>query len=235
MVAPLSRDHVCNGTCEGSQDIHFAAKQRHGQRHHGCEILHRYNIPPVRALGTSVWSQGSHTTDLEQSIFHLFGAHSEHVARKVLKLDYLGIILNVSATCVTSSWFGFKKQPHLANIYISLTLGLSITIVILFLKPGADGHTAAVWRYEPQNPSTCFTFDRVPRSLLIAGLMATGYVPLLHAYLVSGTQGLQYFPWLAAVKMLTVDIVGVLFYITRFPESRFPETFDIWVGSTITV
>jgi adiponectin receptor len=34
---------------------------------------------------------------------------------------------------------------------------------------------------------------------------------------------------------LTVDIVGVLFYITRFPESRFPETFDIWVGSTITV
>lgn len=65
--------------------------------------------------------------------------------------------------------------------------------------------------------------------MIIAGLMGTGYTPLIHAYLLGGIERLQYFPWQAAVKMLSADLVGVLFYITRFPESRFPETFDIWV------
>ena len=64
--------------------------------------------------------------------------------------------------------------------------------------------------------------------------MATGYTPLIHAYLVSGIEGLECFPWRAAVKMLSADLVGVLFYITRFPESRFPETFDIWVSLCCT-
>ncbi|KAF1980369.1 hypothetical protein BU23DRAFT_443832, partial [Bimuria novae-zelandiae CBS 107.79] len=131
-----------------------------------------------------------------------------------LKLDYLGIILNVSATCLTSSWFGFKHDCHVATTYISLTLGLSVIIVFLFLKPGADGASAAVWR-----------------SLVIADLMATEYTPLIHAYILRGAEALEYFPWRAAAKMVSVDIIGVLFYITRFPESRFPDTFDIWISS----
>lgn len=65
--------------------------------------------------------------------------------------------------------------------------------------------------------------------------MATGYTPLMHAYLIGGAEALKYFPWLAAVKMLASDLVGVLFYITRFPESRFPGTFDIWVSSDINI
>lgn len=67
------------------------------------------------------------------------------------------------------------------------------------------------------------------RAMIIAGLMATGYTPLIHAYLSGGIETLRFFPWQAAVKMLSADLFGVLFYITRFPESRFPETFDIWV------
>ncbi|KAF9734872.1 hypothetical protein PMIN06_009524 [Paraphaeosphaeria minitans] len=148
------------------------------------------------------------------SIFHIFGAHSERVARHILKLDYLGIIVNVSATCITSSWFGFRHHAHVANIYMSLTLGLSIAIVFLLLKPSADGPKAAKWR-----------------AFIIAGLMGTGYTPLIHAYLIGGIERLQHFPWQAAAKMLWADLVGVLFYITRFPESRFPETFDVWGAS----
>lgn len=80
--------------------------------------------------------------------------------------------------------------------------------------------------------STCAITDInfMYRALIIAGLMATGYTPLFHAYLVGGIERLRYFPWKAAVKMLSADLVGVFFYITRFPENRFPGTFDIWVS-----
>jgi hypothetical protein len=49
---------------------------------------------------------------------------------------------------VTSSWFGFRHQAHVANMYISLTLGLSVAIVFLLLKPNADGPKAAKWRLD---------------------------------------------------------------------------------------
>lgn len=86
----------------------------------------------------------------------------------------------------------------------------------------------------PHSTPTLNRSDLPHRALIIAGLMATGYTPLIHAYLVSGIDGLKHFPWHAALKMLSADLVGVMFYITRFPESRFSETFDIWVSLTLT-
>ncbi|KAL5404741.1 hypothetical protein PMIN06_009524 [Paraphaeosphaeria minitans] len=151
-------------------------------------------------------------SEYKKGVFPYLLRYERNATSPVILRYVLTLFLRVRS--ITSSWFGFRHHAHVANIYMSLTLGLSIAIVFLLLKPSADGPKAAKWR-----------------AFIIAGLMGTGYTPLIHAYLIGGIERLQHFPWQAAAKMLWADLVGVLFYITRFPESRFPETFDVWGAS----
>ncbi|OCL06838.1 hypothetical protein AOQ84DRAFT_410104 [Glonium stellatum] len=76
-------------------------------------------------------------------IYPALNAHSEHVALQCLKLDYLGIVLNTTATSVTSTWFSLKEHRNLQLLYTTSSLGFAVTIFFLILRPNADGPTAA--------------------------------------------------------------------------------------------
>ena len=65
--------------------------------------------------------------------------------------------------------------------------------------------------------------------MLLAAFMASGYFPMIHSYLVSGIDGLRLFPLAHVATMEAFYLIGVIFYLTRFPESMFSETFDILV------
>jgi hypothetical protein len=67
------------------------------------------------------------------------------------------------------------------------------------------------------------------RTVLFGAFIASGYVPMVHNYYFYGSEGLVYFPLTAALVMNALDFLGAVFYVTRFPESRFPEKYDIWV------
>lgn len=54
---------------------------------------------------------------------------------------------------------------------------------------------------------------------------------MIHACVIDGVEVLGYFPLAHAIGMGSFYGIGVIFYITRFPEKYFPEQFDIWVRS----
>jgi adiponectin receptor len=68
------------------------------------------------------------------------------------------------------------------------------------------------------------------RTILFGSFIASGYVPMVHNHLLHGASGLRYFPLRAALIMIVLDFLGAAFYVSRFPESRFPSLFDIWVS-----
>lgn len=74
--------------------------------------------------------------------------HSEHVARRCLKLDYLGIACNITSTCVSAAYFGlYDQQPRLARLYITIILACGLAVFWTLLDPSADGPRAAKFRY----------------------------------------------------------------------------------------
>lgn len=67
------------------------------------------------------------------------------------------------------------------------------------------------------------------RSVLFATFVASGFLPMVHACMLDGTDVLGLFPLLHTLGMEACYFTGVIFYITRFPEKLYPKTFDIWV------
>ncbi|KAI8932420.1 hypothetical protein NX059_010606 [Plenodomus lindquistii] len=146
--------------------------------------------------------------------FHTLTAHSQVTATRWLKIDYLGIILNTAAGCTSSTYFGLRHHPHLQLAYSALVVVLAFVLFGVMLAPGADGDTMKVWR-----------------AVLFAAFFISGFIPMLHASIVDGIQVLGLFPLAHAIGMGSCYGVGVVFYITRFPEKYFPEKFDIWGAS----
>ncbi|KAF1835913.1 hemolysin-III channel protein-like protein Izh2 [Decorospora gaudefroyi] len=146
--------------------------------------------------------------------YHTLTAHSPRVAGRWLKIDYLGIIINTAAGCIASTYFGLRHHPNLQLVYIASSVVLALVLFVVLLAPGADGAAMAFWR-----------------SFLFAMFVASGFLPMLHACVLDGTDVLGLFPLAHVIGMEACYFTGVVFYITRFPEKQFPETFDIWGSS----
>ncbi|MCJ1288480.1 hypothetical protein MMC34_000008 [Xylographa carneopallida] len=145
--------------------------------------------------------------------FHTVTAHSEQVATRFLKLDYLGILLNVAACATTFIYAGFHGKPSLQALYISLFVVNSALVFSAILSPLADGPQAAVWR-----------------SSLFVGLSASGLAPMVHAVVLDGPAGLHAFPLRSWCIMALFYLAGMSVYIARVPEKFAPGRFDIWVS-----
>lgn len=83
----------------------------------------------------------------QQAWFHIVAAHSEQVATRFLKLDYLGILLNVTACATTFMYAGLYGKPSLQAFYISLFIICTTTVLSVIVSPLADGPEAAFWRF----------------------------------------------------------------------------------------
>ncbi|KAL9123678.1 MAG: hypothetical protein Q9217_006914, partial [Psora testacea] len=146
-----------------------------------------------------------------QAWFHIVAAHSERVAARFLKLDYLGILLNVAACALTFIYAGLYGKPSLQAFYMSLFVACTTAVLSLMLSPLADGPEAASWR-----------------TSLFIGLSASGFAPVAHIAVVEGMAGLQNFPLQEWAIMALFYLAGAVFYNTHVPEKFSPGTFDIW-------
>jgi len=73
-------------------------------------------------------------------------AHSQRMAGRWLKIDYLGIILNTAAGCIASTYFGLRHHPHLQSLYSASSILLALVLFVILLAPGADGDAMALCR-----------------------------------------------------------------------------------------
>ena len=81
-----------------------------------------------------------------KSAYHCAICHSEQVAHRCLKLDYLGIILSITATNISTIYFAFYDQKVIASTYITASSVLAIGTFWAVIDPCADGPNSALWR-----------------------------------------------------------------------------------------
>ena len=84
---------------------------------------------------------------LLSAIYHCTNSHSEHISRCFLKLDYLGIVLNVMGTIISAAYFGLHGSPILQGFYILFIVVCTARAFYLLLRNDIDGPGAILQRY----------------------------------------------------------------------------------------
>ncbi len=62
--------------------------------------------------------------------------------------------------------------------------------------------------------------------------MLSGCVPILHMFIMQGYEGVGQFPLMHTALMGLCYLAGTCFYVTHWPEKRWPATFDVWVSGS---
>lgn len=91
-------------------------------------------------------NQSSSSYRSAQAWYHIVAAHSERMATRFLKLDYLGILLNVAACAITFIYAGLYGKPGLQAFYISLFVVCATFVLSTILSPLVDGPHASLRR-----------------------------------------------------------------------------------------
>ncbi|KAJ2991609.1 hypothetical protein NUW58_g2458 [Xylaria curta] len=184
---------------------------------HGGYAFKRADLLALQTylLGASICCLFSPRSDRpgSKAFYHCVSCHSEHVARRCLKLDYLGIASNITSTCISATYFGLYGQPWLANFYISLILACGLAAFWSMLDPSVDGPRAAKFR-----------------AAVFIALGASGFAPILHAAL-SPSLTLDGFSVEHVLAQSAFYLLGTAFYVNRIPEKYWRGTFDVWGAS----
>ncbi|AEO67128.1 uncharacterized protein THITE_118384 [Thermothielavioides terrestris NRRL 8126] len=147
--------------------------------------------------------------------YHTLSNHSERVARWGNKLDYSGIVALIVGSYVPALWYGFCGWEWALKGYLGaiVLLGVGCLVVSWF-----DHFRTPAWR--PY------------RALMFVGLGLSGVVPILHALSVYGYRELDQRMGLSWVILQgALYIFGAFLYAVRWPECKYPGTFDIWGSS----
>ena len=148
--------------------------------------------------------------------FHLFGLMNANYANILSRFDYGGISLLISGSCYPPYYYFFYYSKFFRNFYIIFitTFGIGTFLGSLtddFNKPKRRSLRGILY--------------------LIFGL-CTG-IPILHMaffgkYIEGYNNDIILYNWyLGGISY----VVGALFYIFRFPEKKFPKTFDYFGAS----
>ncbi|PSK34993.1 hypothetical protein B9Z65_1576 [Elsinoe australis] len=147
--------------------------------------------------------------------FHALINHSAEYYRLYLKIDYCGIMVLILADFVTGEYLGFYCEPNPRNLYWGL-IGLFTASTAFFVLHA---------KYQSHEY----------RNMRVAAFTALGmsaFVPIIHGMLLydmaefAARSGLYWY-----VAEGVVVAVAVLLFVTKFPESWRPGSFDIYGSS----
>jgi adiponectin receptor len=142
--------------------------------------------------------------------FHVWGAMSERVNFQLLKFDYTGISLLISASILIVVYYLFYCNPFWRTIYCS-QIALIMTAGVGFSS----------W-------DRFYAVDfRKGRALLFTSMAASGIVPAIHFSVAVGMHDIhQVGAIVPFVLMMMTYLVGVIIYASRVPERWRPGYFD---------
>ncbi|KPA81652.1 putative adiponectin receptor protein 1 [Leptomonas pyrrhocoris] len=175
----------------------------------------RITVPSMKAskLMYAVFCFGSMLCTLNSSIYHLCNCHShQRVMTAMGRLDFIGITVLIVTSFLPPLYVMFHCYSTLRIVYIA-------SIIIL-------GSAAVI------GPWTDIFHEQVGlRVATFFGLGLSGLVPAVHSVFL--------LPFTSAASSVAVGVVlmvllyssGVAFYVTQFPESKFPGHFDFWLSS----
>lgn len=156
---------------------------------------------------------GSLICMLNSAIYHLFNSHcSCRVMTAMGRLDFIGITALIVSSFLPPLYVMFHCHPVARTVYITAILLLSTAGVI---GPWTDLFHKNV---------------RVRLSVFL-GLGFSGLAPALHSLAILPMNAASVSTLLGICLMVVLYCSGVAFYVTQFPESRYPGHFDCWLSS----
>jgi adiponectin receptor len=154
---------------------------------------------------------GAIIVHFNSAVYHCYAAHSEATAARLLRYDLAGIGFFILVCMINGVAHAFRCAPAWRVFYLvtQTTLGLLTLATPLFpyWLPMLQSHSAIVKLY--------------------TGVVCSGLVPAAHWLfgVASPMEWTLIFP--RVVAFFTWLGVGLAFYLTRFPESRWPGRFDV--------
>ncbi|CAM44328.2 conserved hypothetical protein [Leishmania braziliensis MHOM/BR/75/M2904] len=156
---------------------------------------------------------GSLMCMLNSSIYHLFNGHcSYRVITAMGRLDYIGITVLIVSSFLPPLYVMFHCNPVARTVYITAILVLGTVGII---GPWTDAFYEHMW----------------VRVSVFLGLGFSGLAPALHSLTIMPMNAVSTPMFLGMLLMVLLYCSGVAFYVTKFPESRYPGHFDCWLSS----
>lgn len=149
------------------------------------------------------------------SLFHTVNNHSEDIALLFCRMDYSGITVLITGSCIPCYYYSFYCATFSRYLHIGVTFILcALCLLFCLLK-----------RFT--NPKF-----RVVRAVMFIAFGFYGFVPAIQ---VLSQVGFAYaeaaYSLSGLIKMASVYVSGAGLYISRIPERFFPGRFDIWASS----
>lgn len=174
---------------------------------------------PNASLGDKLVFAGSlmamSVTMILSSCYHLLICHSKEVSGLWLRFDYVGISTLILGSFFSGIWVGFYCEPTLQKMYWTMISLLSLITSTLVLHPKLQG----------------LHFRHLRTTAFIATALS-GFAPIIHGIFLYGWKqmwirtGLPF--WLLEG---VIYAMGAVFFVSRFPEKKWPGRFDVWGGS----
>eukprot|EP01134_Creolimax_fragrantissima_P001219 CFRG1219T1 len=142
-------------------------------------------------------------------VFHTYKCYSYDVYRIVVTLDYLGIFVMIYGSFFSGLYFEFYCQYTERVIY-----QVGITLLVI---------AGVVFSFSPKFDDDRYMYYRLG---IFFGLSTFAILPMVSATWNSGVGRVM--KWLL---LLALYGAGAFFYVTKFPESKFPGKFNIWLSS----
>ncbi|KAK0668459.1 mPR-like GPCR protein [Cercophora samala] len=149
------------------------------------------------------------------SLYHTLLCHSRSCHDLWVCIDYLAILVQILGSIASGIYLGFYCEPKLQTLYWSIIAAVSLATAVITVHPRL------------QTPRY-----RLLRTMSFVATGLSAFAPIIHAASIfpypqlDKQAGLRYYYAEGLIVLL-----GVVFYITRFPESWKPGVFDIWGAS----
>lgn len=152
---------------------------------------------------------------LFSSIMHLLYPKNEKVCQHTQFLDYIGINILIASTFSTFVYFAFYCNTVIQTIYYYIIFGFSIIVL-----PISKMQIFMKKKFRWIRPTVFFIYA----SSFIA--------PIVHRSIINEKNNEAYYIELwYFITSAFFYIIGIIFYITRFPEKKYIGKFDIFGSS----
>ncbi|KAG5464400.1 hypothetical protein LSCM1_00584 [Leishmania martiniquensis] len=156
---------------------------------------------------------GSLLCMLNSSLYHLFNGHcSCRVMTAMGRLDFIGITVLIVSSFLPPLYVMFHCNPVARVVYITSILVLGTAGIV---GPWTDLFHEHMW----------------VRLGVFLGLGFSGLVPAIHSLTIVPLNAATMSIIIGILLMVALYCSGVAFYVTQFPESRYPGHFDCWLSS----
>jgi adiponectin receptor len=127
------------------------------------------------------------------------------------RFDYLGIVVPLWGTTISSTYFGFNCEPFLQDVYRALATLAGILCAITTFHPAFSGTSGRKFRTSMYCLLGLFSFLPIVHGVILHGLSEHDRRMSLMHYLGLGA----------------CHSTGAMLYAARIPEKWYPRTFDI--------